>query len=156
LSAVGLLASPPTEQTSFTHGVTCDYGQGEWFAPEHLDRNVWRWAKGSASMTFRNRSREKVQVVLEFEINSVTARTVELRAGDLRKSPVTKSIVLEPEKGIPIRFGPFELPPGNTMVTFITPEPPWTEPVASSRGLAFAIHNLDAQVTPVPPGNAGP
>jgi hypothetical protein len=158
LSAVTLLTAPPQEQTSFTHGVTCDYGSG-WYDAEHLGRRVWRWAGGStresaaggsATLLLHNSTRDTALVQIDFEMSSVTARTVELRVGELRKS-----IVLEAQKRIPARLGPFRLPPGDTPLTFTTAEPAWSESVASSRGLTFSVHNLDAIIRSAPDDPAG-
>jgi hypothetical protein len=145
LSAVTLVIASPQEQASFTHGITCDYGPG-WYDAEHLGRRVWRWAgasgDGMATMQFHNPTRDTVVVRLELEMSSVTPRTVDVSVGALRKS-----IVLERERRIPVQVGPFSLPPGDTPLTFTTAEPPWTEAVASSRGLTFSVHNLDAIIT---------
>jgi hypothetical protein len=97
-------------------------------------------------LRLHNPTRDTLLVMLDFEISSVTSRTVELSAGELRKS-----IALEAGKRIPARLGPFRLPPGDTTFTFTTPQPAWTEAVASSRGLTFSVHNLYAIVNSAPP-----
>lgn len=140
LSAVSIVQSIPTEQTTFGRDVTCVYSSG-WHPPEHLGRRTWRWASGSAVLTLHNPTPQALSATLDFEITSVTPRTITLHAGD--DARVTdRSLVLAARKRIPGRYGPVALPPGDTTIAFVTTEPPWTESVSSGRPLTFSIHNL--------------
>ena len=150
LSAFSIVESVPTEQTTFGRGVTCVYPSG-WHLPEHLGRHTWRWASGSAVLTLHNPTPQALLATLDFEIASVTPRTVRLHAGDGTRV-ADRSIVLAARKRIPERYGPFALPPGDTPIAFVTTEPAWTESVSSGRPLTFALHNLYLAITPAPPG----
>jgi hypothetical protein len=47
-------------------------------------------------------------------------------------------------------LGPFSLPPGDTPVAFSTVEPPWIEPGAGKRPLAFSIERLRVELASGP------
>jgi hypothetical protein len=55
-------------------------------------------------------------------------------------------VALHGNHRLPVRVGPFALPPGDTDVTFDSSAPPWVERVASGRRLAFAVQDLYAVV----------
>jgi hypothetical protein len=132
----------PTEQTLFPGGLTCSYDSG-WNSPEHVRRRAWRWAAGSAVMTFHNPTERSVRADIAFHLRSETSRTVTLRTRD-----VERSIPLPALRRLPVHFGPFELLPGDTSLTFDTSEPPWTEPGRHGRSLTFAVEDL--RLTPAP------
>jgi hypothetical protein len=148
LSAFDILRVIPTEQTTFTHGVTARYADG-FLAPEHLGRRTWRWSSGSATLVLENPTSRTLPATLSFQISSVLPRTVTVRA------PATpadeRSLSLPAQRRIPERFGPIALPPGDTPITFTTADPPWTESVASQRPLSFSIHDLYVTIGPAPP-----
>jgi hypothetical protein len=85
-----------------------------------------------------------VRVTLEFELGSVTDRTVTVRAP--AGSP---SFVLTGGPGrLPVRVGPFRLPPGETAIDLTSAEPAWLEPWDDGRALAFAAYDLYVTVDP--------
>jgi len=146
LSSFGIVRSIPAEQPTFERGVTCRYRDG-WLGPEHLGRDVWRWASGSASLTLNNPTPQPLGATLGFEISSVLPRTVTLRAvADAQAGP--RSISLPTSRRLSERYGPFSLPPGDSTVTFTTSEPPWTESASSKRPLTFSLHNLEVKIGP--------
>jgi len=140
LSAVDIVEAAPKEQTTFGQGVTCRYPP-PWHAPEHLGRRSWRWASGSASLTLDNPTSATLLATLDFEIASVTPRTVTLRAAADAGAP-TRSISLPAQRRVPVHYGPFQLPPGDSDLELNTPEPPWREPGGDRRWLALSIQNL--------------
>src|SRR4029077_7205081 len=101
LSAPGTLRAPPLEQRGFREGVTADYGPG-WFETEHLGRRTWHWASGSPALRFHNPTTETLLLLLEFELSSVTPRTVTVHTAD-----ADRSFALLAEHRIPGGFGPF-------------------------------------------------
>jgi hypothetical protein len=140
LSAVAIVRAAPREQTIFGHGVTCRYPP-PWQPQEHLGRRSWRWASGSASLTLDNPTSGALPATLDFEIASVTPRSVTLRAAS-DAGAGARSISLPAQKRIPVRYGPFLLPPGDSEIAFTTTDPPWREPAGNKRPLAFSIQNL--------------
>jgi hypothetical protein len=163
LSAFEIIQSVPTEQTSFERGVTCRYQSG-WLAPEHLGRRTWRWSSGSAILTFHNPTPRALLATLDFQIVSVTPRTVAVRARaqgeagasasasadlDADLQAAAQSISVPARRRVPIRFGPIQLPPGDSVIAFTSPEPPWSESAASGRPLSFSVYDLYATIEPV-------
>jgi hypothetical protein len=142
LSATTILSAPASEQTVFVHGVSSSSGAG-WLEPEQADGHSWRWASGASPAVLRlhNPSGEALSVTLEFRLSSVVDRRVTIAA------PGTiDDVALHGNHRLPVRVGPFALPPGDTNVTFDSRAPPWIEQVASGRRLAFAVQDLYAVV----------
>jgi hypothetical protein len=145
LSAFDILQMVPTEQTTFGYGVTSHYQSG-WWDPERHGHRTWRWASGSADLTLKNPTSRTLRATLEFEIASVTPRTVTLHLADARIPD--RSISLVGTKRVAERYGPFALPPGDTTITFSTAEPAWVESVTSRRPLTFSIYDFHAMIIP--------
>ena len=146
LSATTILSPPASEQTLFAHAVTSRYGDG-WFGAEQHDGRSWRWASGlePAVLSIHNPTGDVLSVTLEFQLSSKVDRLVKISAPGL-----TDGVALRGDRRIPVRVGPFALPPGTTDVTFDSRDPPWIEQVASGRRLTFAVHELYAVVAEVP------
>ena len=145
LSAAAVLQPPimaPDEV--FAAGVSCSYAEG-WHEPESLEGRNWRWASGPATLQFHNPTTETQRITLEFQIASVTDRTVTMRAPDLERSFTFRAA----PKRLPATFGPFLLPPGDTRVVFTTAEPPWLEEFAGGRRLAFSLEDLHSRAPAV-------
>jgi hypothetical protein len=136
LSAASIMQAPPLENTTLIEGVRYDYGPG-WFPAERAGRRTWQWASGSATLPFHNSTARTFLASLDFQAISRTDRKVLLKTSDLQQS-----LVLATGKRVSARFGPFRLPPGDTLVTLETEQPAWIEPAASHRGLTFALENL--------------
>ena len=145
LSAPRVLDVAPSEQTAFVDGITCDYASG-WYQMEHLGIRTWRWASASAVLKVHNPQAGSLPVTIDFDVQSLTERTLTLYAGDARQV-----IPLRALHGVRAHFGPLELPPGDTSLGFDTTEPPWTEPGPRGRTLSFSVKAL--QITRVEPSN---
>jgi hypothetical protein len=145
LSAVDILQMVPAEQTTFGYGVTSHYQSGWWNA-ERRGHRTWRWASGPAELALKNPTSRTFRATLDFEIASVTPRTVTLHVADARVPD--RSISLVGTKRVPERYGPFALPPGDTTITFSTAEPAWIESVTSRRPLTFSIYDFHAAIVP--------
>jgi hypothetical protein len=135
----------PTEQLTFVDGVGARY-QGGWLVPEYAGRDTWRWASGTATLALDNPQAGPRLVTLDFQLRSVLPRSVTVSiATDPRN---TSRLTLLPDQTVPVRLGPFALPPGRTTVVFSTDLPPWVEPGPAHRPLAFSVHRLYADVAP--------
>lgn len=128
------------ERTSLLHGITYDHGPG-WYGSEHLGTRTWRWARGSAPIVFHNPTQSTYRIAADFELRSVMRRQVVVRAGD-----VAQALQLEPQRGVPVTFGPFSVAPGDTTLLFTTDEPPWVETAASARPLSFSVQGFSPRV----------
>jgi hypothetical protein len=140
LSAVDIVRSFPSEQTFFQAGVTCRPAEG-WHGPESLGRRTWRWASGPASLIIENPTGAPRVATLEFEIASVTARTVTVHAPPQAQA-ADLSVALAPHHRVPQRYGPLLLSPGTTTLRFDSAEPPWIEPGPGGRALTFSLHDV--------------
>ena len=145
LSAFDILQMVPTEKTTFGYGVTSHYRSG-WWDSERRGQRTWRWASGSADLTLSNPTSRTFRATLDFEIASVSPRTVTLHVAD--EQVPDRSISLVSTKRLPERYGPFALPPGDTTITFSTAEPAWVESVTSKRPLTFSIYDFHAVIVP--------
>jgi hypothetical protein len=146
LSAATNLSPLASEQTVYVHGVTASPGAG-WGEPEQRDGRSWRWASGSmpAVLRFHNPTPDVLAVTLEFQLSSIGDRRVTVAV------PGTiDDVEVRAGRRVPVRLGPFALPPGETDVTFDSREPPWSEQAASGRKLSFAVHELYAEVVAAP------
>jgi hypothetical protein len=141
LSAPTLLKGVPSEQTTFTENIALDYGPG-WYRQESLGRHAWRWARGSTSVRLHNPNPGSYLVTLDFGLRSVTDRTIELSAANVRQS-----IALSAQKAIRCRFGPVLLPPGDLTIALTSAADAWTAP-GDGRRLAVAFYDLRGTVAP--------
>jgi hypothetical protein len=136
LAPTVLATLPPYDETPSVDGISCDFVSG-WYAPEHKAASAWRWADGEGVLELHNSRSRVITVNLDFDMTSPTARTVVVSADASRES-----VDLKPFEGVHRNFGPIDLRPGDTRVTFETSEPAWTEPGAGGRELAYTIENL--------------
>ena len=97
-------------------------------------------------MVLHNPTPETFVIKVNATLTSNTDRTLTLVARD-------QTTVLPLKAGRPTAttLGPFSLPTGDTPVEFRTAEPPWIEPGAGRRPLAFSIEGLRLDVAPAPP-----
>lgn len=146
LSVFDIVRVVPSEQTTFAYGVTGRYGAG-FLAAEHLGRRTWRWATGGAALVLRNPTTRTLPATVMFEISSVLPRVVTVHAA----GTTDHTISVAAEKRSPERFGPVPLPPGDSLITFTSPQPPWTESAASRRALTFSVQNLFVTIAPPRP-----
>lgn len=151
---LGILALPnlfdsivPTEQVAFAGGIGAHF-EGGWLLPERSGRDTWRWAPGTATLTLDNPNAGPRTVTLDFQLRSVSARMV---SASVATNPATaRRFTLLPDRTTPGSLGPLALPPGKTTVVFSTDSPPWIEPGPERRPLAFSVHRLHANVSPIP------
>ena len=116
----------------------------DWHGPErHLDQH-WRWSPGRSELRLSNASTQPVRVVVLARASSANAPR-KLVVSEGKKLLWSETVGSAP--GL-MRFG-FELPPGETVLTFATDRPGdkiGTDP----RPLAFRVMNLEIVVTPAP------
>lgn len=141
LSAPSLLTIVPSEQTSLTENVSVRYGS-QWYGEEHLDRHTWRWAGGPATIILHNPTSRPLTVRLDFELRSLTRRTVTLSAAELQKT-----VIVDPASVTSSHFGAVALPPGDLVLTFVSPEPA-AAPPRDGRPLTFALVDFYGDVLP--------
>ncbi len=145
LSASHLIRPPTFENQILSHQIWFDYGPG-WWGPEHLGSRTWCWSTGSATMVLHNPTPETFVIKVNATLTSNTDRTLTLVARDQ-----TTVLPLKAGRPMAMTLGPFSLPPGDTPVEFRTAEPPWIEPGAGKRPLAFSIERLGLDFAPAPP-----
>jgi hypothetical protein len=136
LSASRTLDAGPREQTAFALGVTMDYASN-WYDVEHSSTRTWRWSSGSAVLSFHNPTTRALRVNLDFDIDARTATKMTFHVRN-----TYQVLALQAQHGVSIHFGPFDLPPGDTPFALDTSEPPWTEPGAHGRALAFSVQHV--------------
>ncbi len=56
--------------------------EGDWFDAERHGENYWRWTGGAAELVFENRNAETVVTQLNFTLNAISKRIVNLTRGD--------------------------------------------------------------------------
>ena len=149
---LGLLAVPdllgsitPSEQVAFVGGVRTHYQDG-WLVPEHAGRDTWRWSSRSASLALDNPGPAPRSATLDFQLRSVTARTVAVAVGDAPP----RRLALAADRPLAVHLGPLPLPAGRTEMVFSTDAPPWSEPGPTGRPLAFSLHRFFVSVAPEP------
>lgn len=149
---LGLLTVPdlfdsvaPSEQLAFVAGVGARFGEW-WLAPEQAGRDTWRWASGPASLALDNPNPGPRTATLDFQLRSVTGRSVTVRVG----AGAASSFTLAPDRPLSVHLGPLALPPGRTNVVFSTDAPPWLELGPERRPLSFSVHRFYATITPGP------
>jgi hypothetical protein len=135
LSAPSALAIVQPERDT-ADGITCDYASG-FHGAESLGPRTWRWASGGASLRVHNPRPEAAPAAVELDMESVVDRTVTVQAGDSRLR-----VPLRAHRSVHVRFGPLHLPPGDTVVTLTTDQPPWIEPGPGGRPLTFSVAYL--------------
>jgi hypothetical protein len=142
LSATTLLSPLASEQTLFVRTVTASPAAG-WREPEQRDGRSWRWASGSTPAVLRlhNPTGDLLAVTLEFQLSSMVDRRVTVAVPGR-----IDDVEVRGGRRVPVRTGPFALPPGETDVIFDSREPPWSEQAASGRKLSFAVQELYAEV----------
>ena len=140
-------AYAPTEQVIFAGGVGAFRRDG-WFPPEHAGRRSWRWSPGRATLLLGTADRRTRTVSLDFALRSETARTVTVQVGKIGKTGPQTSVTLLPGHIVSVHLGPFVMPGGATDVVFSSADPPWNEPGAGGRSLAFAVYDFYTTVTP--------
>ena len=138
LSATTVFASPTrVPESAAAAGVSVSYSNG-WYDRETFDGHRWRWAPGTARLRIRNTGAPDRPVTLQFEIGSVTARTVVIRVGGDERA-----ILVSPEQPARVRLGPIPLGAGTTPVDFATDAPPWPEP--GRRKLSYSVRDLSVR-----------
>jgi hypothetical protein len=152
LGAPEFLQPPPglgyqlTGATTATNGtasaqVTFDAG---WYSTERRNDRYWRWARGDAGFTIRNPHATPATVALSFWVDGIDQRTVTIRAGDrvLWAGEITT-------KGVHISEEAFTLPPGDTVITLRSEQPPkLVGSGTEERPLAFSLRNLAVRFLP--------
>ena len=153
---LGILASadiarPPTRESYRVVGpralrinpvdrsvVEAVYGPENWWLPERSLREFSRWNAGTATVTLRNPQPFAIAAQVSFKLLSPGRRAVsvslgarEVWEGDLRAAVVT-----------PVTLAPFELPPGDTVLTFRTDRPAAYPANGDQRRVTFKLKDL--------------
>jgi hypothetical protein len=137
LSAPHLAKDLPPGAADLQGGTISVRFEPGWWDLERLGQRTWRWSPGATALRVHNPRSDTYLVTLDFEVSSVIARSLEIRTPDAQKV-----IKLPQAERISSAFGPFPVPPGDTVVRMTTDDPPWTEPGPIGRKLAFAIYGL--------------
>jgi hypothetical protein len=146
VAATPTLMRPPIFENHILAGeIWFDYGRG-WYGPEHLGTRDWCWASGSTTIILHNPTSQTFVIKVNATLTSNTDRTLTLGARDR-----TNVLALKAGTPTPTTFGPFPLSPGDTHLEFRTAEPPWIEPGAGKRPLAFSIERFSVEIVPAPP-----
>ncbi len=129
--------APPVE-FAVAAGVPLSLAYGEGWAPQQWDgRATWRWGRGGpATLALRHNGSQPLAVRLRFLADAAKPRTLTVRAGDtdlIRVKLTTARQVVDVL--LPA------LAPGETRLTFESPEPP-VESIDTTSGLVtFKIEN---------------
>jgi hypothetical protein len=113
-----------------------------WSVREWDRAHAWRWAVGRrAEFVLVNPAPQAAEVALSFVTRSVGIRELEVRvaganiwAGHLTGTKM------------PVRTSRFRLPPGETVVSLLTPLPPVAPASADTRLLSFMVEDLQIDV----------
>jgi hypothetical protein len=124
-------------ESTLVAGVSVSYSNG-WYDRETDAGHSWRWAAQSARVRLRNAGASDRLATLEFEIGSVTERTVVIRSGG-----VERRVAVSGRQPTPVRLGPVTLQPGTTLVDFATDAPAWPEP--GGRKLSYSVRDLSVR-----------
>ncbi len=123
---------------------TVKVGTG-WAAPER-DRRIWRWAlRSQASLVLANPSAGPAEAQLSFTTMSFQPRDLQVKV----RGTVLWSGRVDGRNTTRVQMPDFVLPPGETVVTIETPQPPAVYPADDARPLTFMIYGL--QLTAGPP-----
>jgi hypothetical protein len=130
-------ASGATDASRGTITVAFD---DQWYPSERSTFEFWRWSRGAAGFVIENRSNLPVEVEIDFELRSLDERTIR----------VTQGRVLRWEgrvgrKSVRVRLLGIMLPPGDTIWSFETDEPPSPPSGDRRRPAAFNLRNLVIQ-----------
>jgi hypothetical protein len=117
--------------------VSVSYSNG-WYDRETEAGHRWRWAAQSARLRLRNAGASDRLATLEFEIGSVTERTVVIGVGG-----VERRVAVSARQPASVRLEPVTLRPGTTLVDFATDAPPWPEP--GGRKLGYSVRDLSVR-----------
>jgi hypothetical protein len=138
LSATTLFQSPSrAPESTLVAGVSVSHSNG-WYDRETEAGHRWRWAARSARLRLRNAAASDRLATLEFEIGSVTERTVVIQVGGIERR-----VAVSARQPTSVRLGPVTLQPGTTLVDFATDAPAWQEP--GGRKLSYSVRDLSVR-----------
>jgi len=110
-------------------------------------RRIWRWAiRQRASLVLANTGADPLRVSLAFASESLVPRDLRL---SVRGTVVWEGAIAAKPALTPVRTEAFLLPPGETVVDFITPQAV-SPPGDDVRPLAFMVSEPSLVVAPVP------
>jgi hypothetical protein len=152
LGAPEFLQPPPGVGYRFTGQTTAANGTASarisfdagWYSTERHNDRYWRWSRGNASFTIRNPHPTATPVALSFWVDGIDQRDVTVRAGErvLWSGRIST-------KGIHISEDAFTLPPGDTVFTIRSEQPPKIVGSGTEeRPLAFSLRNLEVRFLP--------
>jgi hypothetical protein len=119
-----------------------------WSNPEWDSRETWRWAVGQqTTMVLTNPGIRSLDVELDCISLSLVPRDLRI----VVRGTVVWLGRLE-HKNQAVATLPFSLPPGGTMVTFVTSQPAVAAPTKDVRELAFMV--AEPRLTVIPPATA--
>ena len=113
-----------------------DFGP-EWFPLESKGRKQWRWAPGEATVTVENGldRTEKGVVSLGLRARESCELTVAVRGEALWSGHLARETQVVDL--------PVELPPGRTVITFVSPDPPVAASWQDERMILFRIERFE-------------
>jgi hypothetical protein len=110
-----------------------------WYPPEHSYLEFWRWSDGPSTMALRNPQPFSLNTNLSFTLRALSDRRITVLEG----RRVLWDGVVHRGAGTQVELPGLRLYPGDTVLTFATPQPPGFVD-GDVRGLpVFNIRNLD-------------
>jgi len=110
-----------------------------WDRPERNRRKIWRWAlRPEASIILSNSGTRPIEADLNFA-------TISFQPEDLRvkvRDAVVWSGHLDGKNTLTVQTAAFALPPGETVVSLATPQPPTIHDPDDGRALTFMLTGL--------------
>jgi hypothetical protein len=114
-----------------------------WYPEERILRasRRWNWSKGDATVQIDNPQASARTITLTFKVRSVEKRDLQVwQDGHLRGTiPVTEDLSQGTVSGLAV-------PPGKTVLTLRSSQPPTPGNARDGRPLEFALYSLDVDV----------
>ena len=121
-------------------------GEG-WHPEEHLLRESqrWHWSKGEATLRVENPQATLRTVTLRLLARSLQLRDLQVWQGGACRGVVAVGTALADSVVAGV-----VLPPGETVLTLRSSQPPTAGTAADARALGFAVYRLELEVQPLP------
>lgn len=117
-----------------------------WHDPERHENDHWSWSRGIGVIKFSNPGVEPLVVDVRFSVSSFVERDVILRHAGGGLVLWTARVGAD---RTPVSVAGLELPPGETRLELLSPQPP-AGPVSDSRALVVALYDLEVLVGAAP------
>lgn len=125
--------------------IEAGFGAG-WQPEERAGGERWRWSGGEGRLELVNPAARPVRATLRLRVHGLGPRALRVQLGGRELARQALDGTLQT-----VNLGEIALPPGRTVVTFTSVEPPVAPGAGDARLLALALHGFELRALPAVP-----